>query len=313
MAGGNFLGIDTSNYTTSTALYDEITGEVRQKKLLLPVKPGAIGQRQSDAVFGHVKALGGLLNGLLAESSALTAVGVSVSPRDEAGSYMPCFLAGEMAAEAAAAAAAIPLYRFSHQTGHIAAALYGADRLDLLGQPFLAFHVSGGTTQCLHVQPDGEGIIAIQEVARSLDLHAGQAIDRVGAMLGLTFPAGPALEKLAAQSERDYTPRTAFKGIDCCLSGLQNQCRRLLDGGEAAADVAKYCLCFLRETLTVMTGKALALHPGLPLVFAGGVMSNQFLQRSLGERFGGSFAPAAYSADNAAGIAILCALLHRKG
>ncbi|MDE6596709.1 MAG: peptidase M22, partial [Oscillospiraceae bacterium] len=51
------LGIDTSNYTTSAALYDTVSGEIKQEKLLLPVKSGELGLRQSDAVFHHTKQL----------------------------------------------------------------------------------------------------------------------------------------------------------------------------------------------------------------------------------------------------------------
>lgn len=310
-----FLGIDTSNYTTSTAVYFDETGEVRQNKRLLPVKEGAVGQRQSDAVFGHVKALGALAQELLAGvTEPLAAVGVSAAPRDLEGSYMPCFLAGEMAARTAAAAAKVPLYTFSHQAGHIAAALLGAQRLDLQGRKFLAFHVSGGTTDCVYVTPDTDRVFAAEQVATSLDLHGGQAVDRVGSMLGLRFPAGPALEELAAQSEREFWPKPAFKGMDCCLSGVENQCRRMADANESPADIAKYCLCFLREALLTMTGKVLAQYPDLPVVYAGGVMANRFLQQSIGERFVEqdlSFAPPAYSADNAAGTALLCAIKHR--
>lgn len=286
-----FLGIDTSNYTTSVAAYLSGSGEIKQNKRLLPVAKGAVGLRQSDAVFGHVKALGALAENLLADvNEPVCAVGVSVAPRDAAGSYMPCFLAGEMAARTAAATAGVPLYSFSHQAGHVAAALYGAGRLDLLKSPFLAFHISGGTTQCLYVMPGDDGLV-IETVAESLDLHAGQAVDRVGAMLGLEFPAGPAMETLAAQSVADFQPKPSMKGLDCCLSGVENQCRRMLDEGAPPCDVAKYCLCFLRETLLAMTAGALRKYGGLPLVFAGGVMANLFLQQALHTRFGGSFAP----------------------
>lgn len=302
-----YLGIDTSNYTTSAALYDGDTGEITQQKQPIPVKEGAVGQRQSDAVFAHVKQLGGLLGHLLRDAGTVAAVGVSVTPRDEAGSYMPCFLAGEMAAASIAAATRIPRYPFSHQAGHVAAALYGSERIDLLRREFLAFHVSGGTTQCLYVSPR-ENIFSIEMVSQSLDLHAGQVVDRVGAMLGLSFPAGPELERLAARSEQDYSPKPAMKGADCCLSGLENLCRKLLADGGEAPDVAKFCLCYLRETLLAMTGAALERHPGLPLVYAGGVMSNRFLRKAIQSRYGGSFAPPAYSADNAAGIALLCHL-----
>jgi N6-L-threonylcarbamoyladenine synthase len=303
-----YLGIDTSNYTTSAALYDAGTGAVLQRKQLLPVKEGAVGQRQSDAVFGHVKQLGVLMEELMAERSEHpAAVGVSISPRDEAGSYMPCFLAGEMAARSVAAVAGIPLHRFSHQGGHVAAALYGAGKIDLFGKEFLAFHVSGGTTQCLLVKP-GENIFDITTVAESLDLHAGQAVDRVGHKLGLRFPAGVELEKLAETCREDYKPKPSMKGADCCLSGLENRCGDMLEKGEPPENVAKYCLCYLRETLSAMTTKVLEQHPGLPIIYAGGVMSNRFLQQAMGSRFSGSFAPAAYSADNAAGVAVLTAI-----
>ena len=64
----NFLGIDTSNYTTSAAIYDDTTGQAISEKMLLPVKEGAIGLRQSDAVFHHTRQLPEVLERLLAES-----------------------------------------------------------------------------------------------------------------------------------------------------------------------------------------------------------------------------------------------------
>ena len=183
--GERFLGIDTSNYTTSAALFD---GQrvLENRKLLLPVKPGEKGLRQSDAVFHHVRqlpqVLGPLLEGLEAPPGA---VGVSVSPTTAEGSYMPCFLVGKNTAGLLGQAWKAPVEHFSHQQGHIAAALYSAGRLELLERRFLAFHVSGGTTEALLVQPDGEGMPHITLAAHSLDLKAGQAVDRVGLLLGL--------------------------------------------------------------------------------------------------------------------------------
>lgn len=308
----SFLGIDTSNYTTSTALYDRERNVIQQSKRLLPVAEGQLGLRQSDAVFAHVKALPALLEELLADSGPIDAVGVSVSPRDEEGSYMPCFLAGETAARAIGAALGIPVYRCSHQNGHVAAALYGANRPDLLDKPFLAFHISGGTTQCLSVEPHRERVFSIITVARSLDLNAGQAVDRVGGMLGLSFPAGPALEELALLSAERYRPRVTFKGPDCCLSGLENQCRDMLEKGERPEDIARYCLDYLAAVLLAMTEKAAALYPDRSLVYAGGVMSNSIIRAAVEEQYICSFSPPAYSADNAAGVALLCAIRHRS-
>lgn len=307
-----YLGIDTSNYTTSTALYNSGTGRVTQRKKLLPVKENKLGLRQTDAVFLHVRQLGALLSDLLCNTisagHSLKAVGASIRPRDEEGSYMPCFLVGVMAAQASASTAGVPLHTFSHQAGHVAAALYSAGRLELFRRPFLAFHFSGGTTQCVLVRPDAENILKIATVSETLDLNAGQAIDRVGAMMGLSFPAGPALEHLAAQSGRQYEVKTAMKGVNCCLSGLQNQCGKMLAQGAPEYDVARYCFDYIAATAINMARAALELHPGMPLVFAGGVMSNKIIRSTIQSAFSSSFAEGPYSADNAAGIALLCAL-----
>lgn len=313
-----FLGIDTSNYTTSAALYYEPKGpetgrpgEVRMEKRLLPVEKGKLGLRQSDAVFAHVKALGGIMERVFADRGERPrAVGVSVSPRDEKGSYMPCFLAGEMAARSVGAALGAPVYSFSHQAGHIAAALYSAYRLSLFERPFLAFHVSGGTTECLRVRP-GEGKpFDIEVTGRTLDLNAGQAVDRIGAMLGLPFPAGPELERLALESECAYSPRVTFRGRDCCLSGMENRAASLLEGGEEPRNIARWTLDYLARVILTMTERCLELHPGLPLIYAGGVMSNSLIRDAVRARYGCGFAEPAYSADNAAGIAVLCARQH---
>ena len=145
------LGIDTSNYAASAAFYCGKT--VYQNKRLLPVANGTIGLRQSEALFLHVKMLGSVVKELMDKHSyALNAVGVSYAPRHIESSYMPCFLAGQMAAETISASLRIPLYRFSHQSGHIAAGIFGADRLDLINEEFLAFHLSGGTTDVLLVE-----------------------------------------------------------------------------------------------------------------------------------------------------------------
>ena len=197
MPGRAFLGIDTSNYTTSAALFAD--GRVIQSKRLLPVKEGQIGLRQSDAVFHHVQQLPTMLDVLWKEQAALGGVGVSVRPRDQEGSYMPCFTVGYGAAKMIAGALSVPVYTFSHQAGHIMAALYSSDQIALCKKKFLAFHVSGGTTEALLVTPDKEHVFHCELVAASLDLKAGQAVDRVGHMLGLPFPAGPALEKLALE------------------------------------------------------------------------------------------------------------------
>lgn len=306
-----YLGIDTSNYTTSAALYSEEHGMLQQRKLL-PVKPGECGLRQSDAVFHHVQQLPQMMEQLLdGFSGELAAIGVSSRPRDAEGSYMPCFTVGLGTARSLAAAMNLPLYTFSHQSGHIAAAIWSADCQELLGERFLAFHVSGGTTEAVLVQPDRERIFRAEIAAKTLDLHAGQLIDRVGVMLGLDFPCGRELEELAGRHQAPLPKvRATLKNHDCCLSGIENSCRRYYESGASREAVAALCLQYVEETLASMCSGLLQQYGELPVLFAGGVMSDQIIREQLSGRFNARFALPEFSTDNAAGTAFLCYLKH---
>ncbi len=297
------LGIDTSNYTTSAALYD---GErvLENRKLPLPVAPGEKGLRQRDAVFHHTRQLPELLKDLLPAES-LRAVGVSVTPRQTEGSYMPCFLVGKGFAQALGAALSLPVYGFSHQQGHIAAALYSAERLDLLGREFLAFHVSGGTTEAVVVSPGGVQGPSARLAARSLDLKAGQAVDRVGLMLGLAFPCGPELEKLALNWRSPVRVKPVLRGADCSLSGIENQCRAMIEKGRPPEETARHCIESIAAALDGMCSCLLKELGNLPVVFSGGVCGNQILRRRLEDKYQAAFAAPSFSSDNAAGPAIL--------
>lgn len=298
------LGIDTSNYTTSAALYD---GEkMDSRKTPLPVKEGSVGLRQSDALFHHVTNLPDLLDRLLRDwQGSVSTVGVSARPRNQEGSYMPCFLAGRTVARAIAAATGATYREYSHQEGHIMAALYASGQLCLASQKFIAFHVSGGTTEALLVQPSEKHVFQCDVIAKSLDLKAGQAVDRVGRMLGLPFPAGIHLERLAGQSEKKFSIHPTMKGRDCCLSGIENQCEKMLKNGEPAEDVAKYCISFICAVVDEMTRQVRKDFGRLPLVYAGGVMSNSLIRKQITEKYGGYFASPEFSSDNAAGIAVM--------
>ena len=299
------LGIDTSNYTTSVALWKD--GVIFQEKKLLPVKKGELGLRQSDAVFHHVVQLPQVFTKLPAIGPDLAAVGASDRPRSIEHSYMPCFLVGLGTAQALAKAEQMPLYRFSHQQGHIAAVLYSAGRLDLLWERFLAFHVSGGTTETVLVTPNEKQVFHTEIVAQSLDLKGGQAVDRVGAMLGLPFPAGKGLEALARKSSRKISVRATMKGADCSLSGIENQCRSMLDRKEPKEEIAAFCLASILAAIEGMADALLERFGRLPLVFAGGVMSDGILRGALETKYGALFAEPEFSCDNAAGISVLAA------
>ena len=305
------LALDTSNYTTSLGIIDENLGIVANLKRPLPVKEGERGLRQSDAVFSHVKNLPELFREARPYLTELTvsAVGVSSRPRNQEGSYMPCFLVGVSAAEGIRTARDIPLLSFSHQSGHIAAALYGADALPLRTAPFAAFHVSGGTTELVRVTP-AEHDFSCEVVGGSRDLHAGQVIDRVGVSLGLSFPAGPALEQLAMQNTEKVPKRKpALSGCYCHLSGLENMARDLYTESGDACLTAAFVFDYIGSALALMARAYRAEYGDDPILFAGGVMSSTLLQARLRNEVGHAyFAPPALSADNAVGTAVLTAL-----
>lgn len=303
----DFLGVDTSNYTTSVAVFNCGERSITQEKRLLPVREGELGLRQSDAVFHHTKQLPEMVEKLAEKYGgfSLEAVAASVRPRNTEGSYMPCFLCGEGLGRSLSTVNNLPFYTTSHQVGHILAALYSAGKLPYVNERFIAFHVSGGTTDCLLCEPDDDLIIKVTEIGTSLDLKAGQAVDRCGLMLGLRFPCGAELEKLAERSDKKVKIRPVIKDGNCCLSGVENKCRQMTERGASPEDTARFCLDFIGETIIAMTLAAKDKCGNLPLVFAGGVMSDAIIRRSVTERFNGaSFAAPEFSCDNAAGVAI---------
>ena len=305
-----YLGIDTSNYTTSVAVYDAENHSVRQNKKLLSVKTGEVGLRQSEAVFQHIKQLPDIIDGLVWDKERIVAIGVSSRPRNVEGSYMPCFMVGETVAKSISSVCSIPVYKTSHQVGHVIAALYSCQRLDLIksDDPFIAFHVSGGTTDCLLIRADGEEVITATEISSSLDLKAGQLIDRVGVMLGLEFPCGKELEKLASLSTAKFKPKATIKCGSCCLSGVENQCRNMLDKGSDRCDIALFALKSVEAAIYDMTTFAIDKFGSLPVVYAGGVMSDKLIRGRLESSFDSYFAEPAFSQDNAVGVAIFSAL-----
>lgn len=303
-----YLGIDTSNYTTSLSVVDAQGLVVANLKIPLEVKPGERGLRQSDAVFQHTKNMPQLfaMAEPYLEKYTSIAVGVSVSPRSCEGSYMPCFLVGKAVAHSISKTLKIPLFELSHQNGHVMAACYsGGVPESLLENPFLAFHVSGGTTEALLVKPDGCDFIC-EIIGGTKDINAGQAIDRVGVAMGLDFPCGPELERLAV-SYSEKIPHTAVCVKDgfCNLSGLENKAVKLYEETGNKNLVAAYVLDFVGATLETITSRIKSEYTEYPIVYSGGVMSCSLLQKRL-KKENTYFAEPAFSSDNAAGIALLC-------
>ena len=287
------LGIDTSCYTTSVALVED--GRIAQERRLLSVAQGERGLRQSSALFQHVERLPELLEALFAHSpGCVDGVCVSTRPRDAEGSYMPVFKAGECAARAIAAAQGVPLVETSHQQGHIRAALVDSG----CGEAeFVALHLSGGTTEAVFV---GQGL-KTRLIAMSADLHAGQLVDRVGVALGLSFPAGPALEALARQGSAKGAMPLSHRDNQVSLSGAEAQAMRMIAAGVPGADVvAKLIEIAVRET------------GAKQVLLGGGVASSALLRELLPARLKRNGLKVAlcwgkpeYSGDNAVGVALI--------
>lgn len=307
------LGIDTSNYTTSVALYNDEDNTILNLKKLLPVKSGEKGIRQSDAVFHHTVQLPELISKAFdGKSIEIKSIGVSTKPCNIENSYMPCFLTGMSVATSLSSAMRIPIYKFSHQDGHIAAALYSAKKLELINEKFIAFHVSGGTSQALLVEPY-DNYFKTTLLSDSLDLKAGQAVDRVGLMLGLNFPCGPELEKLALDSCAEYKKIKVFRRDGFfSLSGVENKCKKMLDDNAKPEDIALYCLSYIHSAIEDSVIELTEQLGDLPIVFSGGVMSNTIIKEMLISKFKAYFAEPQFSSDNACGIAVLASICDKK-
>ena len=300
------LGLDTSNYTTSAAVFDGVEG--RNAGKLLEVKPGELGLRQSEALFQHVKALPERMAELREAGwlAHLAAVAASTRPRAVEGSYMPCFLAGESLGKSLAHSLGVPFFAVSHQQGHLASAAWSAGRPDLLDRPFLAWHLSGGTTELLYVEPDGVNVKA-ERIGGTTDISAGQLIDRTGVLLGLGFPAGKALDQLS-QTFAGEAPKpfpVKLRGLEFSLSGVENQVKAQREGGEDPARIALFAVDTMVRIVRKATAAAREQYPGLPVLCSGGVASNSRLRQALSQSCGALFAQARYSTDNAMGVAIL--------
>ena len=302
-----FLGIDTSNYRTSAAIYNAETGEWVNQGGLLTVPEGVIGLRQSDALFQHTVRLHEKIESL--PQGEVRAIGVSTRPRAVEGSYMPCFLAGESVARSAAHLLSVPLFTVSHQQGHIAAAALSAGKLDLLDSEFLAWHLSGGTSELLHVKCGADGLPDCTCIGGTTDLAAGQLLDRAGNLLGLQFPSGGALDALAltAEPEKGFKPKV--NECKFSLYGMQNQVENKFKTAEPK-QMARFALETVANAVIKATEQAREQYQ-CPILCAGGVMASQIIRNRMNQRFGEevSFAEPTLSGDSAVGVAVLAAKL----
>jgi len=297
------IGIDTSNYTTSIAFFDGIGGENCSR--LLPVKQGELGLRQSDAVFAHIKSLPELSGRLFSHvrKEEITAVGVSTRPRAVEGSYMPCFMVGYSHAKMLSDLLKVPLVEVSHQQGHVAASLWSADALELMDRSHLAWHLSGGTTELLLVEPEGKNVVCTK-IGGTTDISAGQLIDRTGQLLQLPFPSGKHLDALSKEAAMKEVFKVKCSNMEFSLSGVQNKVQQFHAQHGVPAETAGYALRCVAKAVYLATEQARKVYPGLPVVFSGGVASNSLL-REVVAPLKPIFAQPQYSTDNAMGVAVL--------
>lgn len=303
-----FLGIDTSNYTTSVA-----AGNARDMihlRQLLPVAEGSRGIRQSDGVFHHMKQLPQLFHSLKEKTDFKTVLGVGVStrPRNVEGSYMPVFLAGHGYAKVMADCLGVPLFEFSHQDGHVMAAVYSGHFDGLLdGRPFLSLHLSGGTTELLQTCFTGTGFTHVL-LGGTKDISAGQLIDRVGVKMGMRFPCGKQLEQLAGQAAAPHLLPVCAKQCWVNFSGAETKAMQLLEMGKARPEeLALGVLKTVAASLVKMVQSAVRQTGTSRLLLVGGVASNQYIRSEL-EASGEAqlyLCPPEFATDNAAGIAVL--------
>ena len=347
-----FLGIDTSCYTTSVAVLDEageLLGEARQ---ILSVKPGRCGLQQSEMVFQHTRNLPRLMeeavgqvlglanselqareangnyaigfSGLAQAGYELAAIGVSGYPRPLENSYMPAFLAGLSVARSMAAVTGAQLHIISHQENHLEAGVWSA------GGPnaarFLLLHASGGTTDVLLAEGQQDGRYRITEVGGSMDLHAGQFVDRIGVALGLQFPAGPALEALASKalarveaasgSEADALAAqmvelpVSVRKLQVSLSGPCTAALRKLEAGAEPAALALGVEHALAETFARVLRNGAQEYRVRDVLLVGGVGSNRYIRQHVEQKLAKLRYPVRlwvpegrYSCDNATGCA----------
>lgn len=297
------IGIDTSCYTTSVACVDK-QGIVRDERTVLSVSLGERGLRQSEGLFQHIKNLPELIERVMGgiDAANISVVGVSARPTGQDDSYMPVFLAGMQQARGIAAALKVPLYETNHQKGHIRAALVGNEMLK--NKPFYAIHLSGGTTDVLSVDAALEPTL----LGVSKDIHAGQFVDRIGVLLGCSFPCGKQMEQLAHNAtDKSIKIPSSVLGNNCSFSGAESGIIRLIKSGSDKNDVAYGVYDCLARTLAKMIRNVFLLHGERPILLCGGVASSTLLNELLHERIDAPlyFSSPHLASDNAVGVALL--------
>ena len=174
--------------------------------------------------------------------------------------------------------------------------------MDLMDQPHLAWHLSGGTTELLLVEPEGKNVKCTR-IGGTTDISAGQLIDRTGQLLQLPFPSGKHIDALSGEATLKELFKVKCPGLEFSLSGVQNKVQQYYDNHNAA-ETAAYVLRCISYAVYKATENALKEYPGCSVVFSGGVASNSML-RDFMKPLDPVFSQPQFSTDNAMGVAVL--------
>ena len=308
------LGIETSCDETGVAVYDSergLRGEALFSQVGLHAEYGGVVPELASR--DHVRKLLPLVRQVLAEAGLAPADLVGVAYTSGPG-LVGALMVGAAAGRALAWALGKPAIGVHHMEGHLLAPLLEPDPP---APPFVALLVSGGHTQLVEVKAVGQ----YRLLGQSLDDAAGEAFDKTAKLMGLPYPGGPELARLAGQGRhgayRFARPMTDRPGLDFSFSGLKTQVLLAWQDSDRSeqtrADIARAFEEAVVDTLAIKCARALEASGDRTLVVAGGVGANRRLRERLlhdGERGGWkvSFPRPAFCTDNGAMIAFAGAL-----
>ncbi len=287
------LGIDTSAYTTSMVVMEDYN-IIYKNKIMLKVKKGTVGLRQTDAFFKHSDNLDVIFNDLVKkiDLKKIDNIVVSTRPRNVEGSYMPVFQAGERFSNILSKSLNIPLLKLSHQENHIYAALYENGYIP----SFVAVHISGGTTEILDVNLEKN---SIEILSKTLDLSFGKLIDRMGVYMGFDFPSG----KYMPTEKTDLYPlKKSIKNFDFNISGIENKLKLYFDRDNNKEKISYSLFTYISNIIIEIIDK---LNVDKKIIMTGGVSCNKIIREHLSIHYKDRilFTSPEFSADHAVGNA----------
>jgi len=289
----------------------------------LATPKGGRGLAQNEAVFQHINNFPELFAQIcdVVRTEQLRGIAASTRPRPVEGSYMPVFRVAGSYAKSLSVILGVPFTGTSHQEGHLAAGIWSAQGPKEM--EFLAVHLSGGTTEVLRVtsltgSKTSDTSFDINLLGGTTDLHAGQFVDRVGVALGLPFPAGPQLEKLAREGQLEDSQAasvslpSSVKGYQISFSGPETQALRMIEQNTPKHMVARAVENCITISLEKVIRKAVIDTGIKEVLVVGGVSANKFIREKLSARLHQKsvsvrlyFAAPGLSSDNAVGTALI--------